>query len=181
MRLARVTILVGLLVSVVLILSHLLGLQGYPTQGWFFAPRVQKTEAFSIEGDPFDHESWTSRWGKNRPPTGRTHAILSEVEVRVKHESRSNHVVRTITADSEEEVDAFIQTIKADLARTYSIDPPPHSRGHSDGTTDESGTTIYWRQRYLWLFIMNTLAFALLWFALRRRKSKSVEAVAPNT
>jgi hypothetical protein len=61
MRLARVTILVGLLVSVVLILSHLLGLPGYPTRGWFFAPRVQKTEAFSIEGDPFDHESWTSR------------------------------------------------------------------------------------------------------------------------
>jgi hypothetical protein len=177
----RSSILLGLLVSVVLILSHLLGLPGYPTRGWLFSPRVQKTAAFSIEDVPFDHESWTSRWGRNRPPTGRTHAILSEVEVRVKYESRSNHVVLTVTADSEEEVDAFIQTIKADLARTVSIDPPPHSRAHSDGATDESSTTIYWRQRYLCLLIMNTLVFVLLWFALRRRKSKSVEAVPPNT
>jgi hypothetical protein len=90
-------------------------------------------------------------------------------------------VVLTVTADSEEEVDAFIQTIKEDLARTVSIDPPPHSRAHSDGATDESSTTIYWRQRYLCLLIMNTLVFVLLWFALRRRKSKSVEAVPPNT
>ena len=32
MRLARTTILLGLIVSVVLILSHLLGLPGYPTR-----------------------------------------------------------------------------------------------------------------------------------------------------
>jgi hypothetical protein len=178
MRLARVIILLSLLASVALIVSHLLGLPSYPIRGWIFAPRVKKEAFFSITGDPFDHESWTSRWGRNRPMVDRSHAILSEIEVRVKHQSRSSLVEVSVTGDSEEEVDSFIQTLRSDVERTYSSDEPlALDHGRSRGGLDGSVSTIYWRQRYLWLLIANAVVLFVLWFSVRREKNQIAEHV----
>ena len=178
---ARFIILLGLLTSIALIAFHILGLPGYPIHGWFFAPRVERVEFYSITGEPFDHESWTSRWGRNRPTVNRHHAILSEIEVRVKHESRSSFVEMTVVGDSEEEVEAFIQTIKADVERTYSPDEPLGlDHGRPGGGLDDSVSTIYWRQRYLWLLIANAVVFVVLWFSVRRKKNQEAEQDEPQ-
>jgi len=181
MRIARIIIILGLLSSIALIIFHLLGLPSYPFRGWFFAPRVEKVEFYSITGEPFDHESWTSRWGRNRPTVDRHHAILSEIEVRVKHESRSSFVEMTVTGDSEDEVDTFIQTINADVERTYSSDEPLGlDHGRPRGGLDDSVSTIYWRQRYLWLLITNVVVFFVLWFSVRLKKNKEAEQDEPQ-
>lgn len=98
--------------------------------------------------------------------------------MRVKHESRSSFVEMTVTGDSEEEVEAFIQTIKADVERTYSSnDPLGLDHGRSRGGIDDSVSTIYWRQRYLWLLIANAVVFFVLWFSVRRKKNQTAEHV----
>lgn len=178
MRLARAIILLSLLVSVALIVSHWLGLPSYPIRGWFFAPRVEKEVYFSISDKSFDQNSWSSRWGMNRPKDGRPHSILSEIEVRIQHETRSGLVVVSVTGDSEAEVDAFIQSLASDVKRTYSTsDPLAAERGYLQGGSDGSASTVFWRQRYLWLLIANAVVFFVLWFSVRRKKNQTAEHV----
>ena len=176
MRIARVIILLALLANIALIVFPLLGGTGLPgTQvwGWFFSPRIEKEAYFSISGQPFDHNSWSSRWGVNRPVDGRSHAILSEIEVRIQHESRSGLVVVSVTGDSEAEVDACIQTLASDVKSTYSTsDPLAAERGYLQGGSDVSASTIFWRQRYQWLLIANAVVFFVLWFSVRLKKNQ---------
>jgi len=175
MRLARVIILLGLLVSVGLIVLHVFNLPVYSSRGWF-SPRVEKQAYFSITDEPFDNESWSSRWGMNRPQDYRPHAILSEVEVRVKHQSRSSLVEISVVGDSVDEVDAFIRTLRSDVMRTYSngqMLAPDH--GYYHGEWDDSESTFFWRQCYLWVLIANAIVFFTLWLSVRRKKNQTAE------
>lgn len=176
MRLARVIIILSLLVSVALTVSHLLGLPCYPIRGWFFSPRVEKEAYFSISGEPFEYNSWSSRWGMNRPKAGRPHSTMSEIEVRIQHETRSGHVVVSVTGDSEAEVDAFIQTLASDVKRTYSTDDPlALQRGHLQGGSDDSASSFFWRQHYQWLLLANIVVLFVLWFTVRRKNDRPAE------
>jgi hypothetical protein len=170
MSLARVIILLGLLASVALIVSHLLGLPSYPIRGWMFSPRIEKQAYFSISGQATDQDSWSSRWGQNRPVDGRAHAIWSEMEVLIQHETRSGLVAVSVTGDSEAEVDAFIQTLVSDVEKSYSTgDRLAAGRGYFQGESDGPATTVFWRQRYLWLLSVNAIVFLLLWISVCRR------------
>lgn len=174
MRLARVIILIALLGSIALIGYHLLGLPSYPIRDWFFSHRVEKEAHFSISDEPFDRKSWSSRWGMNRPKNGRHHAILSELEVRIQHETRPGLVVVKVTGDSEAEVDAFIQTLASDVKRTYSNNALlTAERGYLQGGSDCSASSVFWRQRYLWLLIANAVVLSVLWFSVRRTKNRT--------
>jgi len=171
MRFPRIITLLGFLISISLILSHLSALPAYSSGGWFFSPRAEKTAHFSINDKPFNQESWSSRWGKNRPTVDRPHAILSEIHVRVKHESRSSLVEVTVTGDSEAEVDSFIQMLKTDVNRAYSTGiqlAPRHGYSHGEGNAQSS---IFYRQSYLWLLIANCIVCFTLWFSMRKKKS----------
>jgi hypothetical protein len=139
--------------------------------GWVTAPRITKDATFDVSGLPSEATdiTWTSMWGMNRPSTGRSHPILSEVEAVVQHESRSGLVVLRVTGDSESEVDGFIATIRRDFERTYQQQDDlsrsmTHSHFHS--SSDQPETSFYWRQKYLWLlgsgFIASTLITAFL-------------------
>lgn len=182
MRIARVIILLALSANIALIVFPLLGGTGLPgtrVWGWFFSPRVEKLAYFSISGQPFDHNSWSSRWGENRPMDGRSHAILSEIEVRIQHDSRPGLVVASVTGDSEAEVDAFIRTLASDVKRTYSSGGPlATERGYLQGGSDRSASTFLWRQRYLFLLIANTVVFLALWFSVRQKRDQTTEFAA---
>ena len=148
----------------------MLTLPSYSIQGWFFSPRIEKTTHFEINGKPFDQESWSSRWGQNRPVDERPHAILSEIEVRVKHQSRSSLVEVTVIGDSSSEVDAFINTLKSDVTRTYTTGDqlgPRHALAHGEY---KSTTARFWRQSYLWVLMANCIVFFVLWFSIRSNK-----------
>ena len=179
MRVARIIVLLIVLGYAALLAGHLLNLPGYPIWGWFTASRYEKEAIFEISGEAFNSAAWVSRLGKNRPKSDRPHEICSELEITVRHETRSGLVRISVVGDSEEEVDSFIHTLKTDFARSYTKPDPEHgfpiSTGHFHSTSDALTNTIYWRQRYLGLLSVNIVLLTGAWFLMGRRTTKRAE------
>lgn len=173
MKIARAIVLFVVLGCVALIAGHLLNLPGYPVWGWLAAPRYEKEAVFEVSGEALHPGTWASRWGRNRPEGERPHEIWSELEVRVRHETRSGAVVVSVVGDSEDEVDAFINTLKADVAHTYRKPDSVYGIRQSNAlfhlARDVGGGAVYWRQRYLGVLFVNVILLGGVWFLMGRR------------
>ena len=145
---------------------------------WVAGERVEKYAIFQISrAEPFVSDSWPARWGGNRPEFDRPHPPLSEFEITVQHSLRGTDLVRVnVKGDSEPEVDAFMQSLKAEFERTYTgADPKlpnlPTKRGFLHEIQDPLTSPFYWRQRYFWLVVTNLVVLVFLWFVVKRGKS----------
>jgi len=166
--------------AAVLLLSPILNLHGGVSWGWLFSPRVEKEAIFEIYGAPFVEDSWPARWGKNRPPEDQPHWIISEVEVKIRHETRPGFVRVEVTGDSEADVDSVIASMASDFKRTYEGFETPDSeystqRGTFYSVSDEPVGATYWRQRYYWLLMANVVGFGIIAILLRRTTAAKTE------
>ncbi len=173
MRVARTIIVLFLLVNLGLLMAHMLSLPGSLNWGWLTSSRVEKRAVFLVDGEPFEKSSWPARWGRNRPTNDRPHEILSEIEVRVQHQTRDGLVHVRVVGDSEAEVDSFINTLRSDFKRTYSTFDPASPISHTNSgwfhsSSEHATSTSFWRQKFLWLVIANVTVLSLFWLALRR-------------
>lgn len=106
-------------------------------------------------------------WGINRPEADDVQDKWSELEIVVRHETRSGLVSLMVTGDSEPEVDAFLATVRNDFDRTYATDREG-ARSSVLSTGEEAMRAYYWRQKYLWLLGVVLVVSAAIWVASRR-------------
>jgi len=169
-----------------MIIAHIMNIPGGSSFGWFKSPRVTKIAYFTISGSPMTSDTWTSRWGDNRPEDNRSHDILSEIQVRVQHQARSGAVEITVTGDSEAEVDSYLQTVRDDVNRSYNglkkteHGEVPVQRAYLSGVSDTISPEYYWRQKYLGLLIFNVLVLSMALMLLYSHSRKQAQQVAAS-
>ena len=115
----RITAALGVGIALYLLMIPILNLHGGVSWGWLFSSRVEKKVIFEVYGKPFAEKSWPARWGENRPEKDRPHEIISEIGIKVRHQTREGAVILDVIGDSEAEVDSVIATLVSEFERTY--------------------------------------------------------------
>ena len=180
MRASKIILLSLALISLILILGHVMNLPGGLSLGWFTSPRVSKTAHVYISGKPINSHTWVSKWGVNHQEEDHPHEIISEIEIRVQHQTRSGLVEMRVTGDSVEDIDAFLETVRRDVNQTYNgIDKEtgitiPNSYVHT--ISESSHSEYYWRQKYFGVLVCNVIALIFAFILLVRGSTKQAQS-----
>ena len=187
MRTIKFILLSMVLISAIVLIKHMINLPGGSSVGWFKSPRVSKLAHVVISGEPTNSHTWVSRWGLNRPEGDHSHETLSEIEVRLQHRTRGGAelVDVVVTGDSEADVDAFLETLRRDVAHTYNRTDKETGitilNSYVNSVYELSRSDYYWRQKYLGLLVCNVVVLTLAYFMLVRcSKKQAQQDVAPD-